>query len=1146
MFDVGRRRFGVIGLSVAVAVASCLWASPAVADTTDPTDPAGFNRELQAEVEAAASDAIWTPPTEAQTVPRSTGPVAESVWTPPAQDRPLTASSSGKGGQTNLAPAGTTVGAPGLGALPYFTMEQFPLSDDTVAQVNVANGNLLITANDGTAASPGVGVRNDRFYNGLSTSGGALGGGWSSTMSYSDFGLAVNGAGTTATFYGPNGFRAIFLKSGSTWVAPAGFNATLTKTTDWYLKYNKTAETFRFDGTTQRLVAHYDRNGVGLTNNWAASSTAFTVTDAAGRVTTVNHVTGGPNINSVVDSAGRTTTYTRNGAGDLTQIDKPGGATTTMTYDTLHRLSTLTLPSAPGTTTITFGYDSSSRITSLTRQSSSPTWGSVPDVVTTFTYNAGSTIETNPNGNSATYTYDSSGRVTSTKDALNRAKSQTWTTNNDVQMATDAFGSGAGHDTTLSYDSLNNATGATLPTGAAASAVYALGASCPGGTTGDTYQVKCSTDPSGNTAGFTYDAAGNLTKKADITTGGTGAAVQQYTYENSSRTVCGGYAGQVCTSKDGNNNVTTYQYTGAGNLQSVTPPAPMGATTYTYDGLGRVTSVTDGRGKVTGYGYDLRDRLVQTTFDGGTTLSVTYYPNGSPQYQADSFTGTKQFEYDSLGHITKQIGALAGVTQKYNYDPAGNILTFEDATGVVTYVYDAANELTFQKEPGGTCPISGNPAANSGCTVFFYDANGKETRRVFPGGAQVLTTNDNSSRATRVQAKNAAGTVTADVSYSYTAGTSDTTLIQKRTSNLEQGITAGAVTSYSYDSLSRVTKAEEKAGSTVTASWTYGYDAAGNRTTQTKAGTTGSAAGTTIYSYNAATQLTGTNADTTTWTYDAAGNQTRNGITGATAAFGDRGQVQTLGSTNFTQFGQGNTEQLTATGGRNFAASAFGLERQTTAAGAVISYSQNANGQAVSFRNTASHYYVYDSLGSVIGVFSGAGAWEGGYSYSPSGESRFTGTSATITSNNVRYAGGYQESTNLYKLGARYYDASVGRFTQLDPSGQESNPYSYVSGNPVNATDISGLLGSVSCDFLFCTTSYTADDTELISAFGAVGVGLLSAGCTALTTAIGGAVCAAAFGSFVATANEAKNNGQCVAVRASVEVKIAFPLIVDC
>ncbi|WP_310734880.1 RHS repeat-associated core domain-containing protein [Microbacterium halimionae] len=45
----------------------------------------------------------------------------------------------------------------------------------------------------------------------------------------------------------------------------------------------------------------------------------------------------------------------------------------------------------------------------------------------------------------------------------------------------------------------------------------------------------------------------------------------------------------------------------------------------------------------------------------------------------------------------------------------------------------------------------------------------------------------------------------------------------------------------------------------------------------------------------------------------------------------------------------------------------------------------------------------------------------------------------------------------MYKLGARHYEAAQGRFTQMDPSGQERNPSAYASCNPINSADPSGL-----------------------------------------------------------------------------------------
>ncbi|MGZ2362332.1 RHS repeat-associated core domain-containing protein, partial [Streptomyces sp. 372A] len=73
-----------------------------------------------------------------------------------------------------------------------------------------------------------------------------------------------------------------------------------------------------------------------------------------------------------------------------------------------------------------------------------------------------------------------------------------------------------------------------------------------------------------------------------------------------------------------------------------------------------------------------------------------------------------------------------------------------------------------------------------------------------------------------------------------------------------------------------------------------------------------------------------------------------------------------------------------------------------------------------------------------------------------------TGTARTSPTETVpqpyRFAGAYNDPTGLYKMGARYYDPTLGRFTQPDPSGQETNTYLYATGDPINHTDPSGLI----------------------------------------------------------------------------------------
>jgi RHS repeat-associated protein len=55
-------------------------------------------------------------------------------------------------------------------------------------------------------------------------------------------------------------------------------------------------------------------------------------------------------------------------------------------------------------------------------------------------------------------------------------------------------------------------------------------------------------------------------------------------------------------------------------------------------------------------------------------------------------------------------------------------------------------------------------------------------------------------------------------------------------------------------------------------------------------------------------------------------------------------------------------------------------------------------------------------------------------------------------------SGYYGASTGLVKLGQRFYDASLGRWTQQDPV-PSGNLYLYTGDNPVNFVDPSGEFG---------------------------------------------------------------------------------------
>ncbi len=113
---------------------------------------------------------------------------------------------------------------------------------------------------------------------------------------------------------------------------------------------------------------------------------------------------------------------------------------------------------------------------------------------------------------------------------------------------------------------------------------------------------------------------------------------------------------------------------------------------------------------------------------------------------------------------------------------------------------------------------------------------------------------------------------------------------------------------------------------------------------------------------------------------------------------------------------------------------------------------RDPGGALVGLRNAADRFsYLVDGLGSVVALTDASGAVSHFYTYDPYGVT--TETTSSPVANPWRYTGQYQDAvTGLYKMGARYYQPELGRWTQPDPSGQEANAYLYAVGNPVGCS----------------------------------------------------------------------------------------------
>lgn len=133
----------------------------------------------------------------------------------------------------------------------------------------------------------------------------------------------------------------------------------------------------------------------------------------------------------------------------------------------------------------------------------------------------------------------------------------------------------------------------------------------------------------------------------------------------------------------------------------------------------------------------------------------------------------------------------------------------------------------------------------------------------------------------------------------------------------------------------------------------------------------------------------------------------------------------------------------------------------------------------------------------MIGVMDSSGNLVNAYVYDPYGN-LFEQNEAVA--NPWQYASGYLDSTTgLYHFGARYYNPTLGRWTQEDPAGptltnpDSLNPYLYVDDSSVNYTDQSGRDLN---QLIICITGIIGDAFLLFGADLAIAPIILALGLT--------------------------------------------------
>ncbi|SED99707.1 RHS repeat-associated core domain-containing protein [Rhizobiales bacterium GAS191] len=836
-----------------------------------------------------------------------------------------------------------------------------------------------------------------------------------------------------------------------TWRVPTEM-VELGRTTDyaWNTSGQLTSVTLT-DTTTQTVP--YSTNG--QTRTWTFGYTGLQLTSVdgplAGSGDTVSYAydTNGF-VHTVTNEVGLVTTITSvNGLGQPTLVTDPNGIQTALAYDAVGRLTGLTADSAGSAAATTIAYDAAGDITKVTRPDGSYqsfTWDDARRL-TTITNNSGETIN---------YTHDNMGGVT----AISRKKGDGTVTFSRSQTF-DELGRlltaiGASSQTwTYGYDKTSNATSVT--------------------------------DPRSNLYAYGFDALNRLISETD--------------QENSQVSVTRNGVDAVTAYQDPRSLTTSYVRNGFGEvIQEASPDR--GTTVYQRDARGLVTQKTDARGVVTNFSYDNAGRLTAKSFPASTAENVTYGWDsttggnkgaGRLTGMSDA-TGTTAWAYDARGNVRSETRGIAGNSYvvSYSYDAADHVISITYPSGrIVTYVRD-----TLGRVSGVTTKQSATSAAATLASNIVYQPYGALQWLTYGNGLSLWKTFTGDDELNQLLLQNT---------------TTNTNLIQRfhtRTdnglnlTNIWDNLDATKNQSFWYTASRRLQNASGPWGSL-----TYSYDGVGNRTYETS--TVGSTTSTKVTGYasssNQMAQVTTDGTVTRSYGYDAAGNLTTDTHDGATwtYAYNNAGRLATAtagtslkGSYSYDGLERlairvvsnttpsGTTHLVYDTAG-HVIAEANGLSGTTTreyvwlpneeavdpgpmseptSIGA-LSSGQGININAMSLAvvsgvdtGTPATYFVHsDHLDRPIKMTDGSASSVWDAIYLPFGAVySITGTASL----DARFPGQwFQLETGLAYNWHRHYDATTGRYTQSDPLGFINGPstFAYATNSPLVYTDILGL-----------------------------------------------------------------------------------------